>query len=419
MSQNLLPRVTIEEAVRRTPRPLDDEAVARSEEILRSIECGGWDTAISWASKLGDLEPGQAAVLGKEDLEEKLSEIPERQRELLSRARGRIARFAEAQLASLRSAVSDIPGGIAGHVVVPVRSVGCYAPGGRYPLPSSVLMTVTTARVAGVQSVWCASPKPSAVTAAAAAIAGADGLIAFGGAPAVGALAYGCGPVPKCDVIVGPGSKWVTAAKKSVYGQVGIDMLAGPSELLVLADGSANAAWIAADLLAQAEHDVDAVPMLVSTSESLLDAVELALQSQIETLPTKEVATTALLNGWAALAPSLDEGIRVANEVAPEHLELMVQDAESVAQRLTEYGGLFVGGNAAEVFGDYGAGPNHVLPTGRTARFSSGLSVFNFLRTRTWMQVSKPNEALIVDTAELARLEGLEAHARAAEMRRS
>ncbi|NOG93004.1 MAG: histidinol dehydrogenase [Armatimonadetes bacterium] len=418
MSRRLLPLVTIEEAIRRTPKPLDEEAVARSEEILRSIEERGWEAAVSWANELGDLVPGQAAVLQREELQAALNEIPQDHRELLSRVRDRIARFAEVQLASLRSAVSDIPGGIAGHVVVPVRAAGCYAPGGRYPLPSSVLMTVTTARVAGVESVWCASPKPSAVTVAAAAVAGADALIAFGGAPAVGVLAYGCGPVPRCDMIVGPGSKWVTAAKRAVFGQVGIDMLAGPSELLVIADDSANAAWIAADLLAQAEHDVDAVPMLISTSESLLDAVELALQNQLETLPTKEIAERALANGWAAFAPSLEEGIRVANEVAPEHLELIVRDAESVAQRLTEYGGLFIGGNAAEVFGDYGAGPNHVLPTGRTARFSSGLSVLNFLRTRTWMQVSKPNDALIDDCAELARLEGLEAHARAAEMRR-
>lgn len=419
MKKPLLPRPSVEEALHRLPTPLAKEAIEAAEKILRSIESSGWEAALSWARQLGDLDEDKEAVLRSEDLQSALSQVPGEDLELLERVRTRIARFAEMQLASLGPGVCSVPGGEAGHVFLPVSIAGCYAPGGRFPLPSSILMTVTTAKAAGVVNVWCASPRPSLITVAAAALSGADALLALGGAPAVGALAMGCGPVPKCDVVVGPGSKWVTAAKKVVFGHAGVDMLAGPSELLVFADESANPNWIAADLLAQAEHDSDAIPMLITTCPELLDEVERELEMQLTDLPTRSIALRALENGWAISIPSIEEGIRICNEVAPEHLELMVGEREAVAKQLTEYGSLFLGAASAEVFGDYGIGPNHVLPTGRTARFSSGLSVLSFLRTRTWVDVMDPDEELIRDCAALARLEGLEAHARAAEARRN
>ena len=223
------------------------------------------------------------------------------------------------------------------------------------------------------------------------------------------------------DVIVGPGNRWVTAAKYLVSGIVGIDMLAGPSELVVVADESADACLVASDLLAQAEHDPDARPILVTTSETLIDCVELEIERQLKTLDTRHIAEQSLENGAAILCQTEDEAIEVTNALAPEHLELMGTSFEALSERFEHYGGLFVGTNAAEVLGDYGAGPNHVLPTGGTSRFSGGLSVFNFIRIRTWMRMEKNEsfESLIGDTATLAGLEGLSGHAQSALQRLS
>jgi phosphoribosyl-ATP pyrophosphohydrolase/phosphoribosyl-AMP cyclohydrolase/histidinol dehydrogenase len=276
-------------------------------------------------------------------------------------------------------------------------------------------MTIVPARVAGVETVWAASPRPTPVTLAAAAIAGASGLLAVGGAQAVAALAFGI-LSPPCQMIVGPGNKWVTAAKKHLYGEIGIDGLAGPSEILVIADDSADPELVAADLLAQAEHDTEATPMLVTTSESLLDRVEGSIGDQLSDLPTSKTAAAALGNGFALVVASLREAAVVADELAPEHLALHVEDAEDLAPSLHSYGSLFIGGGSAEAFADYGVGPNHVLPTGGGARYQSGLSVLTFLRSPTWSRLDDPG-ALVDDTVHLARLEGLEAHARAARMR--
>jgi len=279
-------------------------------------------------------------------------------------------------------------------------------------------MTAVTARAAGVKRVLAASPKPSTVTLAAAGIAGADSLIALGGAQVIGAMAFGVEGVDACDVIVGPGNRWVTAAKRYVSGYVGIDMLAGPSELVVWADETANAEVIAADLIAQAEHDTDALPVLVTTSRDLAVKVNSALEQQLHSLPNAGTARTALAAGYAVLVDSVEEAADACNRLAPEHLEVHVEDLEDAASRLDHFGALFLGGGAAEVFGDYGVGPNHVLPTGGNARFAAGLSVLTFLRMRTWMSSGAgPDKDVIRDTAALARLEGLEGHARAAEAR--
>jgi phosphoribosyl-ATP pyrophosphohydrolase/phosphoribosyl-AMP cyclohydrolase/histidinol dehydrogenase len=283
-------------------------------------------------------------------------------------------------------------------------------------------MTVVAARVAGVEEVWVASPRPTVATLAAAAIAGADGLLAIGGVQAIGALARGLlGVAPGgCDMIVGPGNRWVTAAKQLVSGEVGIDMLAGPSELLILADETADPAVIAADLLAQAEHDDDAVPMVVTTCGESAARINAALASQLATLPTAGTARAALGNGFIAVAASMDEAIALSDRVGPEHLEIIARDAAGIAGRIRNAGAVFIGAGSAEVLGDYGIGPNHVLPTGGTSRFRSGLSVFTFLRVRTWMRVDDPSAAsgVLDDAAALARVEGLEGHARAAEIRR-
>jgi phosphoribosyl-ATP pyrophosphohydrolase/phosphoribosyl-AMP cyclohydrolase/histidinol dehydrogenase len=320
-----------------------------------------------------------------------------------------------------RDIATEVPGGRAGHSVLPVSTAGCYAPGGRYPLPSSVLMTAVTARTAGVATVWVASPRPTALTLAAAAVAGADGLLSAGGAQAIAALSFGIGPIPRCDVVVGPGNKYVTAAKQLLFGRVQIDMLAGPSELVVLADDSADPATVAADLLAQAEHDPDAMPILIATSEPLATAVERELEHQLTDLPTATVARAALQRGGFTVVPETGRAIDLCNAIAPEHLEVILDDTDDWRSKFTNYGAAFFGAASAEVFGDYGVGPNHVLPTGGTARSFSGLSVLTFLRVRTWLQLeSLDGQAELVDDVSwLARAEGLEAHARAAEIRRA
>ncbi len=252
-------------------------------------------------------------------------------------------------------------------------------------------MTAVTARVAGVDNVIVASPRPALVTLAAAAVAGADAVLAVGGAHAIAALAYGIDGFDPCDVVVGPGNRWVTAAKQVVSGRVGIDMLAGPSELVVLADETVDPATVAADLLAQAEHDPDALPVLVTTSETLAKAVEAEIENQLTGLPTREVAEVALAGGFITVVPDLESAIAVCDQLAPEHLQVMTKESEKVAATLDHWGGLFIGSGSAEVFGDYGSGPNHTLPTGGVARYRGGLSVLDFLRVRTWLEIDDPS----------------------------
>jgi phosphoribosyl-ATP pyrophosphohydrolase/phosphoribosyl-AMP cyclohydrolase/histidinol dehydrogenase len=400
--------------------PVDAKTLADAAAIVERVREEGDAGLRALAEQYGDIEAGAPMILDKAALQEALERIDSEDREMLERTAARIREFANAQRASLTDMTMQIPGGEAGHSVAPVDVAGCYAPGGRFPLPSSVLMTAITARAAGCPDVFLASPKPTDITLAAAAIADVDALLVVGGAQAIAAMAYGTESVPACDAIVGPGNRWVTAAKQLVAGIVRIDMLAGPSELVVLADEEANATTVAADLLAQAEHDPDALPILVTTSRSLVESVERELAAQLEDLPTKDTAEAALGNGYAVLVSSIGEGASVCNLLAPEHLEILTRNANSLSSNLRHYGGLFIGEGAAEVLGDYGAGPNHTLPTGGTARSYAGLSVFNFLRVRTWMRVDELEQAqgLVKDAISLAKHEGLEAHARSASRRR-
>jgi len=400
----------------------DDGIFEKTHKIVSDVRNDGANALRKYASIFDHLPPNEPLIKTQDELEAAFTSLPCDVRQLLQRIAERIRCFAVAQRECLLPLSMTINGGTCGHSIAAVERAGCYAPGGRFPLPSSVLMTVVTARTAGVDHVWVASPRPAPITLAAAHVAQADALIPAGGAHAIAALAYGAGPVPICDVIVGPGNKWVTAAKQLVAGQVRIDMLAGPSELVILADESADPALVAADLLAQSEHDPDAFPVLISMVEPLLDAVERALSQQIVTLSTKQTARRALSNGFCAFIPDLEHVLAVCDQLAPEHLELFLKNPQKVVSRLRHYGSLFIGSRAGEVLGDFGAGPNHVLPTGGTARFSGGLSVLNFLRVRTWLQINNTladSTLLAADAAALARLEGLEAHARAADLRRT
>ncbi len=395
--------------------PVDAATLSEAAVIVEDVRLRGEAAVREHSERFGDLSPGGPIVLDHRDLDAALETIDPLIRELLERVAERIERFAREQRSCLLDLNTTVDGGRAGHRWLPVDTAGAYAPGGRYPLPSSVLMTVIPATVAGVDQVWVASPRPTLVTLAAAAVAGVDGLLAIGGAQAIAALAFGTFSPPS-DVVVGPGNRWVTAAKKHLYGEIGIDGLAGPSEIVVVADGTADPRLVAADLLAQAEHDPDALPILVTDAPSVVGDVELMLDEQLATLPTAAVAASALDTGYVVVVENRDDAVDLCNRIAPEHLALHMEDPVAMAARLTSYGSLFVGDGSAEVFADYGAGPNHVLPTDGGARFQSGLSVTTFLKAPTWLALTDPG-ATAEDAARLARLEGLEAHARAAELR--
>ena len=415
----MLSRHSVAELVRRRDAAVPTEALAVAAPIVEAVRTRGEAAVREYAERFGDVAAGGPLFLDRAKLDRALAGLPAGDRARLERVAERIRTFAEAQKRALEDVTVALPGGAAGHWIAPLERAGCYAPGGRYPLPSSVLMTAVTARAAGVKEIWVASPKPGPMTLAAAAIAGADGVLAAGGAHAIAALAFGAGPLPPCDVIAGPGNRYVAAAKQIVAGRVAIDMLAGPSELVVFADATASPAIIAADLLAQAEHDPDAVPVLVTLDPTHPDRVERELARQLADLPTAEVARAALANGGVVVVANVEEGIAACDAIAPEHLELVLRDASAVAPRLAHYGALFIGGGSAEVLGDYGAGPNHVLPTAGTARSKGGLSVYTFLRVRTWLRIDDSAAArpLVEDAAWFGRVEGLEAHARSAERR--
>jgi histidinol dehydrogenase len=303
----------------------------------------------------------------------------------------------------------------------PLARVGIYVPGGTARYPSSVLMTAIPAQVAGVGEIVMVTPGPSAETLCAAEIAGVHAVYEIGGAQAVGALAYGTATVPRVDKIVGPGNKWVAAAKRQVFGLVDIDAVAGPSEVLVIADDAADPAWIAADLLAQAEHDTDARAVVVTLSAAQARAVAAEVERQLATLPRADIARAAIAHhGAAIVAPDLAAAIAYAERFAPEHLELQCADARAVAQRIACAGAIFVGRYASEAAGDYLAGANHVLPTLGTARWASPLGVYDFRKRTSLVEYDAVAAAAAADDIELlAEVEGLHAHGRSAAMRRT
>ena len=396
------------------PRPLDEATLAAADAIVSGVRDGGREALIEYAKKFDGHVDGQPLLLERDALEAAKARLNADDLALLERVADRVRKFAQAQLDALSELEMEVPGGKAGHSIVPVQRAGCYAPAGRYALPSTVIMTVVPAVVAGCGQVVLATPGTSDLMLAAAAVAGADRVLAVGGAQAVAAMAYGFEGLERCDVIVGPGNRWVTAAKKIVSGDCGIDMLAGPSELVLVGDESSDPATVAADLLAQAEHDEDARAFLVTTDRELIQKVVAELEQQLEVLPTAATAKVALGNGAAVLCDSVEEVIATCNALAPEHLELHCNDSQAVADKIVNAGCMFIGHQSAEVFGDYGVGPNHTLPTAGTARFSAGLNVFTFVRVRTWLKLDAAPQSLVDDTARLAELEGLVGHQRSA-----
>ncbi len=417
----ILKRLKVEEVNIAESLEFKEGFLSEVRKIIEDVKLNGYSAVLAYTKKFSEIKDDKI-YYSREELKNSFAALEKNKQGLLQRVAKRIENFAQAQKDCLKDLEIKTADSNLGHKIIPVDSVCCYAPGGRYPLPSSVLMTALVAKVAGVKRVVVTSPKASLETLAAAYLAGADCFYNLGGAQAIAAFAYGAGTIESCSMIVGPGNKWVTAAKQLVSAVVGIDLLAGPSELLVIADKSARADWIAADLLAQAEHDSDARAMLISLDEDLIKDVEKELQEQLLTLSTAAVAKQSLLeNGFAVVLKSLEEAIELSNKIAPEHLQLMLEDAEIKFAEFTNYGSVFLGNYSAEVFGDYGIGPNHVLPTAGSAKFASGLSVFNFLKARTFIcnKDTLNTKGVLTDTAEFAEIENLEGHKKAALIRQT
>lgn len=411
----LLKRITPAEALARATRPLAPIPL-EVPAILEEIRKGGSEAVFRYALELDGFTAERFEV-PRSRMEAAVADLEPALRGHLEEAIRRVKTFSELQKPGYQDFEVELDGVHLGQRIVPMARAACYAPGGRYPLPSSVIMGVVPARVAGVEEVIVLSPRLHPITLAAAALAGADRVFDLGGVQGIAAVAWGLAGLPRVDIVVGPGNRYVTGAKRLLYGDVGIEFPAGPSELLVIADRSARADWIAADLLAQAEHDPEALPMLLSFDAALLGDVEAELRRQLVMLPADSPARESLANGFAVVVDEA-EAVALADALAPEHLELQGPRAEALAERLRVYGSLFIGENTAEVFGDYGSGTNHILPTGGAARFTGGVFVGTFLKTLTWQRILPQGQRpQALQAAALADAEGLVAHAASARAR--
>ena len=399
----------------------------RVADILADVQKRGDAAVLDYTQRFDGVQAGdvKALEISQAELQSALDSLPAVQREALQAAAKRVRQYHEAQKKASGESWSyrDEDGTLLGQKVTPLDRVGIYVPGGKAAYPSSVLMNAIPAHVAGVQEIIMVVPTPAGVrnplVLAAACVAGVSRAFTVGGAQAVAALAYGTATIPKVDKITGPGNAYVASAKKRVFGTVGIDMIAGPSEILVLADGSTPAEWVAMDLFSQAEHDELAQSILLCPDAAYIDAVQAAIDRLLPTMPRREIIAKSLNDrGALILTRNMEEACAISNRIAPEHLEVSSNDPHRWEPLLRHAGAIFLGAYTSESLGDYCAGPNHVLPTSGTARFSSPLGVYDFQKRSSLIEVSEAGaQPLGRIAAELAYGEGLQAHARAAEMR--
>ncbi len=393
-------------------------------EILGAIRSRGDLALVEYTNRFDRLSAGEMAelTLPQERLQQALDGLPGEQRAALEHAAERVRLYHQHQKMESWS-YTEADGTMLGQQVTPLDRVGLYVPGGKAAYPSSVLMNAVPAKVAGVEELIMVVPTPDGVVnelvLAAAAISNVDAVYTVGGAQAVAALAYGTETIPQVDKIVGPGNIYVATAKGMVFGAVGIDMIAGPSEILVVCDGETDPDWIAMDLFSQAEHDEDAQSILVSPDGQFLDAVESSINKLLDGMERADIIRTALDERGALIqVENMEQAVEVTNFIAPEHLELSVEDPKALLPGIRHAGAIFMGRYTAEALGDYCAGPNHVLPTSRTARFSSPLGVYDFQKRSSLIMCSADGASELGKTASvLARGEGLTAHARSAEYR--
>ena len=402
----------------------DDAVNQRVLEIIANVRSRGDAALVEYSQRFDQVAATSMAdlILPRERLELALERITAEQRQALETAAARVRSYHEKQRQDSWS-YTEADGTVLGQKVTPLDRAGLYVPGGKAAYPSSVLMNAIPAKVAGVPEVVMVVPTPrgelNEIVLAAAAIAGVDRVFCIGGAQAVAALAYGTESVPPVDKIVGPGNIYVATAKRHVFGKVGIDMIAGPSEILVVCDGQTDPDWIAMDLFSQAEHDEDAQSILVSPDAAFLDRVAASIDKLLPTLEREAIARTSLLGRGALIqVADMAQAIDVANRIAPEHLELSVENPEQYLPQIRHAGAIFMGRYTAEALGDYCAGPNHVLPTSGTARFSSPLGVYDFQKRSSIIYCSAEGASELGKVASvLARGESLTAHARSAEYR--
>lgn len=402
----------------------DDAVFNTVNGILKDVRSRGDAAVVEYTNRFDRMQVASMAELEipTERLQQALNNISPAQRAALEEAAKRIQAYAERQKMDSWS-YTEADGTLLGQQVTALDRVGLYVPGGKAAYPSSVLMNAVPAKVAGVPELIMVVPTPAGevneLVLAAATISNVDRVFAIGGAQAVAALAYGTQTVPQVDKIVGPGNIYVATAKRMVYGTVGIDMIAGPSEILVVCDGKTNPDWIAMDLFSQAEHDEDAQSILVCPDADFIQQVKASINRLVEEMPRKAIIATSLqARGALILTQDMDEAIKVANYIAPEHLELSVENPRAMAKQIRHAGAIFMGRYTAEALGDYCAGPNHVLPTSRTARFSSPLGVYDFQKRSSLIDCSAEGASELGQIASiLARGEGLIAHARSAEYR--
>jgi len=407
----------------------DDAIESAVAKILADVKARGDAAVLEYTNKFDRIPDGGASSvaafdIGHDELQTALDALPEAQRAALQTAAGRIRVFHERQKQELNGfTYTEADGTVLGQRVTPLDRVGIYVPGGKAAYPSSVLMNAIPAQVAGVKDIVMVVPTPDGVknqmVLAAAAIAGVTRVITIGGAQAVAALAYGTETIPAVDKIVGPGNAYVAAAKRRVFGTVGIDMIAGPSEILVLCDGTTDPDWVAMDLFSQAEHDELAQAILLCPDADYIAQVEASIHKLLPTMPRKDTIMTSMTDrGALILVRDMDEACEIANDIAAEHLEISAAEPQQWADRIRHAGAMFLGRFSSESLGDYCCGPNHVLPTSRTARFSSPLGVYDFQKRSSVLFVSEAGaQTLGRVAAELAYGEGLQAHARSAELR--
>lgn len=402
----------------------DDAVFNTVNGILKDVRKRGDEAVVEYTNRFDRMSVGSMAELEipQARLQQALDNITPEQRTALEQAAARLKSYAERQVMDSWS-YTEADGTLLGQQVTALDRVGLYVPGGKAAYPSSVLMNAIPAKVAGVPELIMVVPTPDGevneLVLAAAAISSVDRVFAIGGAQAVAALAYGTATVPQVDKVVGPGNIYVATAKRMVYGTVGIDMIAGPSEILVVCDGNTNPDWIAMDLFSQAEHDEDAQSILVCPDAAFIEQVKASINRLVEEMPRKAIISTSLQSrGVLIQAQDMAEAVKVANYIAPEHLELSVENPREMATHIRHAGAIFMGRYTAEAVGDYCAGPNHVLPTSRTARFSSPLGVYDFQKRSSLIDCSAQGASTLGKIASvLARGEGLIAHARSAEYR--
>lgn len=396
---------------------IEFEAISSVEEIAKEIKEQG-DESVKKFTKQFDGEDLNTFLISQEEIFEAYKKVDKETIRAIKKSIENVKKFSKKQLKCLKKFKTNIDNNELGHKIIPIEKIGCYIPGGNYPLLSSAIMTITPAKIAGVSEVIASSPKIRPETIVACDLAGADKIYRVGGVQAIAAMAYGTQSISKVNKIVGPGNKYVTAAKKYVFGEVGIDFLAGPSEVMIIADDTANPEFVSADMLAQCEHDIDARAFLICLNKDFADKVNFFAQKQLEDLSTKEITSKSFEKSFAIIVKSIDEAIELANKKAPEHLELCFKNAKSTIDKFKNYGSLFIGNYSAEVYGDYCSGTNHVLPTNEVSKYSGGLSVFDFVKIQTYQIISKKGNKIISPFAsKLAEKEGLSAHKLAADVR--